>query len=299
MYAIRTLLGLALSIPGLCQSQVSYRTTPQVLTTSTTQVLLEVGVSGSPTRVVLESAWQANLVLDLHDDGTSGDKVAGDHIYSVQFAAAGLLDSIRPDDVFRVLIGFVDIFQGQTSVARVIAMAEVYTPEIPMATVTTDDADMQHTDYVANILMPAAFPSGISSTLPDVRPVAQRFYRNFPDDFNVLNVVYAGPSFFQNRFHFAVQNAVQGINVGTLNNSAAYGSAGHLLGISEFPLSAYFDGADTGVQHEFGHQFIAHLNTPSFLSPAIPHWPYSTMASGVMGFSIGGLVAKAATFPVS
>ena len=102
-----------------------------------------------------------------------------------------------------------------------------------------------------------------------MRPVAQRFYRNFADDFDVLNIVYAGPSFFQNRFHFAVQNTVQGIGVGILNNAASYGSVGRLLGISEFPLASYFDGADTAVQYEFGHQFIAFLNTPSFLGPAI------------------------------
>ena len=290
-------LGLMLSPLGLCQSVVSYRTIPQVLTLATQNVLLEVTVSGSPTRVVLEASWQAGLTLDLHDDGTSGDKAAGDGIYSVQFAPAGLLASMRADDVFRVLMGYVNVFQGSTSVARPFTMAEVYTSEIPMAAVTSDSPDMQHTDYVVNILMPSAFPSGNSSTLPDVRPVAQKFYHAFPDDFDVLNIVFAGPSFFQNRFHFAVQSAVQGIGISRFNSSALYGSAGRLLGISEFPLTSYFDGADTGVQHELGHQFIAFLRTPAFLVPAIPHWPYSTMASGVMGFSIGGQGGQGGEFP--
>ena len=294
---IQILLGLTLSCLGFGQSLVSFRTTPQVLTSSTSEVLLEVTVTGSPTRVILEAAWQTGLVLDLHDDGTGGDKVAGDATYSLRFAPAALLASMRADDVFRLLIGFVNVFQGQTSVVRAFTMAEVYTPEIPMAPVTSASADMQYTDYVVNILMPSAFPSGISSTLPDVRPVAQRFYQKFPDDFDVLNIVYAGPSFFQNRFHFAVQNAVQGIGLSVFNNSASYGSAGRLLGISEFPLAPYFDGADTAVQHEFGHQFIAFLNTPSFLASAIPHWPYSTMASGVMGFSIGGAGGQGGEFP--
>ena len=110
---IGALLGLARTIPGLGQSLVSYRTTPQVLTSSTAQVLLEVGVSGSPTRVVLEAAWQADLVLDLRDDGTGGDKVAGDGIYSVQFSSAAQLASTVAADVFRVLIGFVNVFRGQ------------------------------------------------------------------------------------------------------------------------------------------------------------------------------------------
>src|SRR6185295_1266527 len=261
---------------------------------STPEVLLEATVSGSPTRVALEASWQIGLVLDLHDDGAGGDKIAGDGTYSLRFVPAALLASMRGDDVFRLLIGYVNVFQGQTSVARAFTMAEVYTPEIPMAPVASDGAAMQHTDYVVNILLPSGPPNAI---LPDVRPLAQQFYQKFPDDFDGFNIVYAGPSFFQNRFHFAVQNTVQGIGLSAFNNAPSYGSAGRLLGISEFPLAPYFDGADTAVQHEFGHQFIAFLNIPSFLTPAIPHWPYSTMASGIMGFSIGGAGGQGGEFP--
>src|SRR6185369_3398045 len=95
------------------------------------------------------------------------------------------------------------------------------------------------------------------------------------------------PSVFLNRFHFQVRNAVRGIGGSILNNGAAYGSPGRLLGISVFPSSNFFDGADTGLQHEFGHQWISYLNlTP--LASAIPHWPLSTMASGTMGYSLAG-----------
>ncbi len=52
-----------------------------------------------------------------------------------------------------------------------------------------------------------------------------------------------------------------------------------------FPLADLFDGASIGVQHEFGHLWISYLNVPP-LAAAIPHWPFSTMASGTMGFSI-------------
>src|SRR5437870_13470252 len=111
-------------------------------------------------------------------------------------------------------------------------MAEIYTPEIPHGANRQRRRRHAAHDYVVNVLMPSAFPSGISSNLPDVRPLAPRFYRNFADDFDVLDIVFAGPSFFQNRFHFAVQNTVQGIGVGILNNAASYGSVGRLLGIS-------------------------------------------------------------------
>jgi hypothetical protein len=60
----------------------------------------------------LEAAWQTGLVLDLHDDGTGGDKVAGDATYSLRFAPAALLASMRADDVFRLLIGFVKRIPG-------------------------------------------------------------------------------------------------------------------------------------------------------------------------------------------
>jgi hypothetical protein len=70
------------------------------------------------------------------------------------------------------------------------------------------------------------------------------------------------------------------------NNSSQYGSAGRLLGITVFPIDSYFDAAETAFSHETGHQWINYVQHPK-LTPG-PHWPPSTMATGVMGFNIPG-----------
>ncbi|MBK9604922.1 MAG: hypothetical protein IPO58_00200 [Betaproteobacteria bacterium] len=59
------------------------------------------------------------------------------------------------------------------------------------------------------------------------------------------------------------------------------------LGISVFPTSTYFDAGQEAHSHEIGHQWINFLPQAS-LSIGTPHWPLSSLASGLMGFSIPG-----------
>ena len=97
---------------GILQSLVSYRVTPQVLTSSTPEVVLEWRLGLADARCIGGSV-AGRSGLDLHDDGAGGDKVASDGTYSARFSTAGLLASMRADDVFRVLIGFVNAFKGK------------------------------------------------------------------------------------------------------------------------------------------------------------------------------------------
>jgi hypothetical protein len=151
--------------------------------------------------------------------------------------------------------------------------------------VSSDAPDVQHTDYVVNILKKDAFPkSSSSSEIPDQAAITRRFYEFFPDDFDVINIIYV-PSFFQNRSHFVVRNSVKGIGLALMDRGAKYGSRSRLQGISLFPLAGFFDGAGIGFQHEFAHQWINHLDFAPVRS-ARSHWPYSTMGGGIMGISI-------------
>ncbi len=60
-----------------------------------------------------------------------------------------------------------------------------------------------------------------------------------------------------------------------------------MQGISVFPISSFFDGAEASYQHELGHQWINFLNGTPF-EIGVPHWPLSSVASGVMGISLAG-----------
>ncbi len=191
--------------------------------------------------------------------------------------------------MFRPPIGFLVATNGTTQLAKSFVVAEIAAPDIPRMPVTQDASDVQHTAYLVNIRMSSAFPAaGADPTkIPDVTPVIRRFYQLFPDQFDMLNVVY-GISFLQNRYHFATRNDVQGTGVQmNFNITANYGSAGALLGVNMFPITPYFDGAETAFIHEFGHQFINFLKLPS-LAQGTPHWPVSSLASGVMGFTLPG-----------
>ena len=239
------------------QSLVYWQMDPPVIVPSSTSTLsLQVKVGGSPHRITFESALQPGVELNMQSDG------AGDGIYSVTLPAAPVVAAMRADDVYRPLLGYFRAYNGTTNTGRYNAVAEVADAAIPRLPVTVDAADAQHTDYIVNLLAPSAFPTNIAPTvIPDQAAIAKRFFQLFPDVFDVINIVYV-PSFFQNRYHYAVRNAVQGLGMAILDNGAAYGSTSHLLGISVFPAPSFFDGADAGVQHEFGHQWINFLNVP-------------------------------------
>jgi len=205
-------------------------------------------------------------------------------VYSITLNSGPVLSNTKADDVHRPFLGYLRPYNDAVEAARYNVFAQVLESRTPNFPVTADAGDAQHTAYLVNLKLPAAFPSGAGTAIPAQSTVARRFYQLFPDDYDILDIVYS-PSFFQNRFHFQVRNSVTGIGLPSIDSGQVYGSPARLMGISVFPLAEFFDGAGIGQQHEFGHQWINYLNAPPVAS-GIPHWPFSTMASGTMGFSI-------------
>ncbi|UCC76698.1 MAG: hypothetical protein JSW37_14535, partial [Anaerolineales bacterium] len=115
-------------------------------------------------------------------------------------------------------------------------------------------------------------------------------YGLYPDAFDFVNVVWVDNR-VQNRMHATISNHVEGIGRILFDNTAAYGSAGRLQGINNFPVSGFFDGASNGFQHETGHQWI------NWVLPGVPHWPISEMAQGIMGYNIPGSGGVGGYFP--
>ncbi len=117
--------------------------------------------------------------------------------------------------------------------------------------------------------------------------ITKRFYSMFPDDFDLINVVYEG-SLFQNRYHVGAKNQIRGIGMSVTDSTSTFGSAGKLLGLSRFPIDSLFDvdqgrNGAVGWLHETGHQWLAFLEGP--FAGSRPHWPFSDLAPGIMGFS--------------
>jgi hypothetical protein len=94
----------------------TYRFDPLVVRRSATiPVRFELAVTGRPSRVAFELNTNASPFNqpgtdhDMRDDGTGGDRVAGDGTYTVTFPAQTLLGGMTPDDVSRRFVGFAKI----------------------------------------------------------------------------------------------------------------------------------------------------------------------------------------------
>lgn len=288
--ALCLLLFAVLPTPAAAQTVNYFKFTPAVLPALTTQpVLFEVEVAGQPTRVNLEYQPQgASTVIELRDDGAGGDRRAGDSIWTAQLQVLPIIAARRADDVHRVFIGFLNLFSGTTNVFRGNMFISVHTPDLGTPGITRVSQFVQATSRVVNIQDAGYFVNR------DAARITREFYRWFGDDYDILNLIYE-PSRFANRTHSAIKNEVEGIGLNIFNNTASVGSAGRLQGISQFPIGPLFDGAETGHIHELGHQWVNFLNFQP-LTPGIPHWPLSSMAGGVMGFSIGGQGGQGGVF---
>ncbi|MFN7920340.1 MAG: hypothetical protein U0Q16_09600 [Bryobacteraceae bacterium] len=165
------------------------------------------------------------------------------------------------------------------------AIGQVFTDEVPPARLTRLAPDAQRTDFLVNLVLPAAYtgPEGTAFTI-NLQQVARRFYQVMADDFDMLNITVI-PSFYTNRYHVNVKNTVRGLGMTQYDNSADYGSKGRLMGINVYPSGYFYDGADQGSIHEIGHQWMVHPPSGEFHDNVGAHWPLSTVATGVMGFS--------------
>lgn len=288
-------LFLVLALPVNAQSVRYSWTTPDVIPSPAPSSLrFEAEIMGTPSRVVFEfdpGDTGVTVPHEMRDDGTGGDRVAGDGIYTVTLPVAPLLAAMKPEHANRVFMGFLNVFNGSQSVWRGYHLAMVYTPDLGTWAVTPRSATVQHTTHVANVVLPSYFASA-NDQLPD--RVTREFYRWFGDDYDFVNLVYL-PGQAANRTYSTVKMAIGGIGRTARDNTLLMGSAGRLLGMVQYPVPAFFDGSNAGTAHELGHHWINGLDFDP-LGQGIPHWPYSTMGSGVMGISIGGRNGAGGTF---
>ena len=232
----------------------------------------KVELDGNPSSVQLQFA-----------DGEAASLTEqGDGVWKISVPAAQALFGYQPDNVNRNFVGFLDVFSDGTRVLRFNVFVNVSDQNIPHAAIFTTAPTLQTSNHIVNIWKP-----DLDLDLGPIQTqfITQQFYENFQDDFDFINLVFVLPSFQQNRSHFAVQNIVKGIGLSTFNNAARFGSSGKLQGITLFPIDTFFDLAETGAVHELGHQWINFLTLP-ILASGSPHWPISSLARGIMGFSI-------------
>jgi hypothetical protein len=229
----------------------------------------------------------ASARIDLNAGGavslTTSD---GGTTWSGSLTATSLLYGYAPDDIGRNVFGWMRTFDsaGAQLENRAIAIG-VIEPSTKRVSVSTAAAGYRATSYVVNLRMPyLSSPSSYDS----VKSITSVFYSYFADSYDFVSVVYALPEYAENRTHTITRSDVQGIGVAPKNEDALHGSAGKLLGFTQFPLASWFDGASIGFSHELGHQWVNSVQHP-LVQNSGRHWPASEMGHYVMGVTLGGV----------
>jgi hypothetical protein len=229
-----------------------------------------------------------SVVLELAAGGTLTLAPSGANLFCGLLMPRQVLFGYQPDDVQRNFVGYLNLNAGATRLKRLNLFIDVADDAVPIVPPDRLADDMQATAHVVNVVT-----SGLPERL-DSQGLAQRFYAAYADTYDFLNVV-STPAYTGNRHHVPVRNDVAGIGLGLFDDSARFGSAGRLQGLSRFPITSLFDLAERGNIHEMGHQWMAYIGGAPELSPG--HWPPSTLANGIMGFSIGAVGGEGGTFP--
>jgi len=225
----------------------------------------------------------AQIVKPMFDDGTHGDAIARDGVWTLRFPLElsepsrlrlydGLVDSvsiaISASDADRSPVSPTNAIDARVEVAL---LSRTLTNTFPARVI---DTDIEVTDTLVNIVDPNFDGQNIERLM-------QRVYDVFPaDPFDFAVVFHTRTSGDGIPRSIGVKNDAIGINVPVYDHTSAYGSSGRLQQV-------VFQNAHTlGVEinHEIGHRWAAYLNQPA-LNLSIPtgfHWGASNHV-GQMG----------------
>lgn len=206
---------------------------------------------------------QTGGFIDLYDDGTRGDRVAGDGIWSRDGVrvSAPPLPPIRSSFFDRMRYTnssgteTISIQAGGNNGQYGPARLGLLDPTL-RATPERIEDDLYITDHVAFLIQPDTLAElrwliGARPPTADILSVGQRVYEKFPDvfDFLILNPAADRRGGIRGAL-LSGQNTVEGIGRPLFDNTVDWGSAGRLK--AAFPLSLTDGGP---VLHEIGHQW--------------------------------------------
>ncbi len=187
------------------------------------------------------------------------------------------------------LHNFVGYLESADLPGRYNTFVNVRDVSVPDAQVTPLNANAQRTDWVLNLRSDSIQIGQKPQLLPS-------FFAHAPDVFDFVAIVDNVVG-FANRSYMGMRNDVQGIGVSSFNHNPNFGGSTRLQGLISFPIDGYFDMAELAASHEIGHRWINFLDHPTMI-PGVPHWPLSSMARDIMGFSLQGGVGGNFPFQV-
>ena len=238
-----------------------------------------VRTGGSPTVVfvVISNDSGPNIEYEVFDDGLDADLIAGDGIYTLAPGpiAPGIISEFRTsteggfgkiDAV--AIVQYREGFRGFATQCGVVDGA--------LSHITPLDSGVQRTEFVLNIVEPDILifrgEPGV-----DVWRAGRRFYEYFRDDYDFL--VVRSALRLANGLHGSntrVKNDIHGIGLEIFDNTAEFGSAGRLRGVTVINFKHIGP-----LVHEVAHNWANYLER--FESEKYgAHWGF-TNVQGVLG----------------
>jgi hypothetical protein len=175
--------------------------------------------------------------------------------------------------VNRNYVGYLNLGYGDTHPISI----NIDDGSIPEVTVVDLDETARISPRIVNFLIPHENPA-----LLNIEQVTRVFYQYFPDESDFINVVStkADP---RGAYFINVKNSTMGLGLGLFDNTSVYGSSGRLEGVVRIPNFLHFDLAGREYLRMLGYNWM-NYSEHSMLSGVTPHWPISTLASGIMGY---------------
>ncbi len=243
-----------------------YELQPRAVPLTGDSVTITARVQQTPSQVQLNTI-SGFIPFTRQQDGT----------YRVRVAVSDLLFNYRAGDL-RNTAAFIEV------VTTALTHQVPLTVNVRDATVASVEPQVlsptvQATSHVVNIRADSVL---LGNTVPP--SIIRAFYQFFPDEYDFINVL-AQAQAPDIPFHYlAVRNDIVGLGLQIFERAENYGGE-NLKGILHFPNDALFDPAETSVLHELSHRWMSFSNLNS-LRGSLPHFPISTMAHGITGYTI-------------
>ncbi len=260
------------------QSILSARIEPTVIRNGIDSFSLNISVSPEVESLSLKSNGillydnTGDAFIKLYDDGTHGDYIAGDKIFSINkiiFSFDPISQSGRPIITMNITVDSARVVYSDGRKETIYANLSMPfgfldASIVPVPLITVLDSDMRKTDYCVNIVSPVAPPY----YYVDLQQISQRYYNRFPDNNDFL--IVSDPFIrMQNQFagfFTTIHNYVKGIGVYVNSDTITVGGSRILQGIVHTQGSINAGLLD----HELLHRWAAYTD-PS-LGMGSGHW---------------------------
>ena len=205
----------------------------------------------------------------LFDDGTHGDEIANDNIFSI--------GGIRSDYAIIDPKGYIQLW---TELIVDSTFTTIYYPYFFVTqqenfSISVIENNILFSEYAVCFFQMA--------DREDVTNIINKFYTKFSDSYDFI-LLYQEKTEGWHGSYLGIKNDVEGIGLSLFDFANQYGSSGRLEGILLFGTNDVQLVADLNstVMHEFAHRWGAYLSDPSLQLSDGSHWNNNTTIIGML-----------------